>query len=258
MSGRPEAGYVVAVAGATGAVGSVLLSILEERAFPVSELRPLASKRSAGRTIRFRGEDLSVAVAEPDAFNDDDFAFFERFCDPDFVFGPTLARIDGILALRLANADIIPYDITLYSADLARHARSLEVRAEKLGMQLALDDLHAAVAALDTASRALSAALSQSLADGPHSSAALRRINKGLIALERIFVREDGLQGRPWSRSLYAAPDPFSGYAAWMLPGLRYEIETDNPGGIPDWEAVYVGAVEKLTRAIRKLAVTLP
>ena len=190
--------------------------------------------------------------------NYDDFAFFERFCDPDFAFAPTLARIDGILALRLANADIIPYDITLYSADLARHARSLEVRAEKLGMQLALDDLHAAVAALDTASRALSAALSQSLADGPHSSAALRRINKGLIALERIFVREDGLQGRPWSRSLYAAPDPFSGYAAWMLPGLRYEIETDNPGGIPDWEAVYVGAVEKLTRAIRKLAVTLP
>jgi N-acetylated-alpha-linked acidic dipeptidase len=58
----------------------------------------------------------------------------------------------------------------------------------------------------------------------------------------------DGLQGRPWSRSLYASPDPFSGYAAWLLPGLRYEVETGNAAGLPPWEARYAAAVRELTR----------
>ena len=47
--------YTVAVLGATGAVGREMISILEEYDFPVKELRPLASKRSAGKTLRFKG-----------------------------------------------------------------------------------------------------------------------------------------------------------------------------------------------------------
>ena len=156
--------------------------------------------------------------------------------------------------MRLANADIIPYDIPLYAADLTRHTRSLEQRAEKLGSSpLTFYDLRAAVATLDTASRALTEALSQSLATAPPPRTALHQVNKALIALERAVVHKAGLQGRPWSRSLYAAPDPFSGYVSWMLPGLRYEIETGNPEEIPDWERVYVAAVEELTGRMRKL-----
>jgi N-acetylated-alpha-linked acidic dipeptidase len=197
---------------------------------------------------------LSMSGASLYHSNYDSFAFFERFCDPDFVYGPTMARIDGILALRLANADIIPYDIPLYAVDLARHTRTLEQRAEKVGLSpLTFDILHAAVATLDTASRALTEALSQSLAAVPPSGKELRRVNKGLIALERAFVRKAGLQGRPWSRSLYASPDPFSGYASWMLPGLRYEIETENAEEIPAWEGVYVAAIKELTDRMRKL-----
>ena len=52
--------YDIAIAGATGAVGEALLRILEERDFPVGKLFPLASERSVGRTVRFRGEDLRV------------------------------------------------------------------------------------------------------------------------------------------------------------------------------------------------------
>ncbi len=55
------------------------------------------------------------------------------------------------------------------------------------------------------------------------------------------------MQDRPWSRSLYVSPDPFSGYASWMLPGLRYEIETDDPGDVPQWETRYVAAIDRLT-----------
>jgi aspartate-semialdehyde dehydrogenase len=69
-------GRVVAIAGATGAVGEVLLRILEQRNFPVAELRPLASERSAGTTVTFRGRQLPVQVARPDAFDGADFVFF--------------------------------------------------------------------------------------------------------------------------------------------------------------------------------------
>jgi aspartate-semialdehyde dehydrogenase len=67
---------VVAVVGATGAVGEILLRVLEERQFPVSQLKPLASTRSAGTTITFRGEAIAVEVACADAFEGVDVVFF--------------------------------------------------------------------------------------------------------------------------------------------------------------------------------------
>ena len=66
----------LAVLGATGAVGETLLKVLEERDFPLDELRLLASERSAGQTRRFRGEDVEVLLATEDAFEGIDIAIF--------------------------------------------------------------------------------------------------------------------------------------------------------------------------------------
>ena len=60
--------YTVAVLGATGAVGQEMIKILEERNFPVGKLVPLASARSAGKTLRFRGEDVTIQEARDEAF----------------------------------------------------------------------------------------------------------------------------------------------------------------------------------------------
>jgi aspartate-semialdehyde dehydrogenase len=68
--------YNVAVAGVTGAVGKVFLSILEERKFPVKNLTPLASHRSAGKKIMFKGQELEVRELMKDSFNDIDIALF--------------------------------------------------------------------------------------------------------------------------------------------------------------------------------------
>jgi aspartate-semialdehyde dehydrogenase len=69
-------GYRVAIIGATGIVGQTQLGVLEQRDFPVAELRPLASGRSAGQTVRFRGQDVEVREATPDALDGLDFVFF--------------------------------------------------------------------------------------------------------------------------------------------------------------------------------------
>jgi aspartate-semialdehyde dehydrogenase len=66
----------VAIVGATGAVGEVLLQVLAERRFSVGELRPLASERSAGTTVRFGDRAVPVELARPEAFDGADFVFF--------------------------------------------------------------------------------------------------------------------------------------------------------------------------------------
>ena len=60
--------YTVAILGATGAVGQEMLNILEERNFPVGKLIPLASARSAGKTVKFKGEDVTIQLACDEAF----------------------------------------------------------------------------------------------------------------------------------------------------------------------------------------------
>ncbi|MCB2203953.1 aspartate-semialdehyde dehydrogenase [bacterium] len=68
--------YVIAVVGATGLVGRTMLQVLEEHSFPVRELRPLASERSAGSVIQFRGRDIPVHPVSADAFDGVDIALF--------------------------------------------------------------------------------------------------------------------------------------------------------------------------------------
>ena len=74
MTDRPA--LTVAVVGATGVVGGTMTRILEERGFPVGELRPMATARSVGRAVTFRGEEVPVREATPEAFEGVDIALF--------------------------------------------------------------------------------------------------------------------------------------------------------------------------------------
>ncbi|WP_405102098.1 aspartate-semialdehyde dehydrogenase [Oceanobacillus sp. FSL H7-0719] len=71
-----NAKYNVAVLGATGAVGTKILQILEKKNFPIKELKVLASKRSAGKTIQFNGNDITIEEATPESFKGIDIALF--------------------------------------------------------------------------------------------------------------------------------------------------------------------------------------
>ncbi len=69
-------GYNVAVVGATGAVGTKLIEMLEQTNLPLKNVKLLASKRSAGRKLLFKGEGLFVEELVPEAFDDVDIAIF--------------------------------------------------------------------------------------------------------------------------------------------------------------------------------------
>src|SRR4030067_2252945 len=97
--------YNVAVAGATGAVGHEMIATLEERNFPVDELRLLASERSAGKTLKFKGKDIKVRKLEYDSFKGIDYALFSAGASRSLEFAPKAVEsgtivIDNSSALR--------------------------------------------------------------------------------------------------------------------------------------------------------------
>ena len=99
----------VAVVGATGAVGSEMLRVLEQRDFPVAELRPLASARSVGSTVRFRDRELPVLECCDDSFTGIDLALFSAGAERSRSFAPAAVRagalvVDNSSAFRMDPA----------------------------------------------------------------------------------------------------------------------------------------------------------
>ena len=92
-----ERGYHVAIVGATGAVGQELLGILEERKFPVSRLSLLASKRSAGRTLGFAGNDYPVQELTERSFTGVNYALFSVSSAISKAFGPAAVRAGAVM-----------------------------------------------------------------------------------------------------------------------------------------------------------------
>ncbi len=87
----------VAIAGATGAVGGAMLDVLERRNFPIKELRLLASKKSVGKKIIFKGEELEVQLLAKDAFEGIDIALFSAGADRSLEFAPAAAKAGAIV-----------------------------------------------------------------------------------------------------------------------------------------------------------------
>lgn len=98
--------YTVAVLGATGAVGQEMIKILQERDFPVGKLLPLASARSAGKTLKFRGEDVTIVEARDEAFEGVDIVLGAAENDIAKRFAPAIVKagavfVDNSSAFRL-------------------------------------------------------------------------------------------------------------------------------------------------------------
>src|SRR5258705_6054974 len=102
-------GQRIAVVGVTGAVGQTTLKILEQRKFPVRDLKVYASERSVGKTVTFAGESIPVQRAGVDGFKDIDIAFFScgseqsREVAPMAVKGRAIA-IDEPIAFQMESA----------------------------------------------------------------------------------------------------------------------------------------------------------
>jgi aspartate-semialdehyde dehydrogenase len=114
-------GVVVAVVGVTGAVGQTTLKILEERKFPVRELRAFASARSAGKTVTFKGEAVRVEAVGPGAFKGVDIALFSAGSAQSKEYAPQAVKA-GAVVVDKSNAFRMDPQVPLVVPEINAHA----------------------------------------------------------------------------------------------------------------------------------------
>lgn len=166
-----------------------------------------------------------------------------------------LSRVVSAIAARLAHEPILPLDQRAVADDLSMKIASLAEWANELDAPFDAAALNTAVDAYRDAASGLGARLD---AAPVLSKGDLATLNARLRAFDRIWLHEEGLPGRPWWRNLYAASDPYSGYAAWMLPLLREAIESGEAETINHTIALYEDVLERLSNALRETTETLP
>ncbi|MBW8244218.1 M28 family peptidase [Muricauda oceani] len=186
--------------------------------------------------------------------NYDDFHFYEKFVDPEFQMGGTIEQWVGLMALRMANAEIIPYDVERYATDLKGHFENAVEKIQKFDKEFAgFDKVEQSLATLEENGKELSAAIQSALSSEKLSKKEIKEINKQLLALEKSFIDEKGMYFGSWYKSLYASTDPFSGYASWILPGLEYEMSSNSTERLEEWDERYAAAIADLAEKMIKL-----
>lgn len=174
----------------------------------------------------------------------DDFAYLSRWADSAFVHTPAFAGAMGVAALRLADADALPFRYTDYAARMAEHLEALEAsRSVALTPErIALETLGRTAAAVEERQR-------DALERG--DAATLAAIDRALRRVEQAFLDPGGLPGRPWYRHVLTAPGAGTGYAALPLPALAEALEAGEDSAIAAARRQLRGALERATEALR-------
>jgi N-acetylated-alpha-linked acidic dipeptidase len=153
----------------------------------------------------------------------DDHWWMEHIGDPTFEYHAALTRIWGVVALRLANSDILPFDFGANGAALHTFLDELQ-HANKIDpANLQLAGLERRIAEFSAAGEKLRKIIFSDLAAGDASSRQIRRVNAQLFQVESNWLNPAGIPGRPWfQHQLYAARYT---YAHLEFPGLTEAVE---------------------------------
>ena len=148
----------------------------------------------------------------------DNFDWFVRFADPDFLYTQQQARILGLEVLHMADADVLPMDYRAYGQEI--HGYLEQARSRSLGRDMKLD-FGPALEAAERFRQAGAAMLARQSGAAPGAGA----MNRALFSAERALLLQGGLPRRPWYRHSIYAPGEFTGYAAVVIPGVNEAID---------------------------------
>lgn len=151
----------------------------------------------------------------------DDFYWMKHFGDPTFAYHATLARVLGVLTLRLAESDVLPFDYEEYGSDVQVYLGELAARLQRHG-----GEGKVTLEAAERAAREFTEAateLKRAFADTKIDNAAA--LNRELVSVERSLLNPTGLPRRPWYKHTIFAPGTYTGYAAVVFPGVREAVD---------------------------------
>ncbi len=150
----------------------------------------------------------------------DNFAWFKKFGDPDFRYEQQMARIYGLEMIRMADADVLPYNYEDYGKEILVYLDGAKTKAkDRFGDKT--PDFAPAV----EAARHLQAAGGKMLQKQRKFPADAERMNAKLREAERALLIPEGLPNRPWFHHAIYAPGQYTGYAAVVIPGVNEAID---------------------------------
>ncbi len=157
----------------------------------------------------------------------DDFNWMKDFGDPTFSYHVALAQILGTLALRLDQADIVPFNYPAYALEIEHAATDVYVKITNEDDQDALEATLDAAAHLSASAHRASEAL-RSVTDSPLDVAKASELNHALASVDQELLAPDGLVGRPWFKHTIFAPGSYDGYTAMLIPGENDAVLRDD------------------------------
>jgi len=175
----------------------------------------------------------------------DNFAWFKKFGDPDFVYEQEMARIFGLEAVRMADADVLPYDYEEYGKEVSAYLDAARKRAEAKfgGRVLDFGPVNAAAHHFQTAGARMLAKQK----NPPRDVAAL---NQALRGAERALLVPQGLPHRPWFRHAIYAPGEYTGYAAVVIPGVNEALDKGDSEAARQQLAALASALDRAAKTL--------
>jgi N-acetylated-alpha-linked acidic dipeptidase len=154
----------------------------------------------------------------------DDFYWMNHFGDPGYRYHTLMSQLWGVTALRLANADLLPFDFASYASNVRQFVDEL-ARGKDMS-KLDLADVRKEIDNFEGAGKRLDESLGRKLASGQIDPKLALTLNHGMMQVERNWLNPDGIPGRPWFKHiLYGAR--FT-YAHLELPGLTEAVEAQD------------------------------
>ena len=183
----------------------------------------------------------------------DDFYWMNHFGDPGYRYHALMSQLWGVLALRLANADLLPFDFASYADNIRQFVAELSKGKDlsQLDLKPVLDGIND----FETAGMKLDSVLQQALASGKMDPKVAAEINAGLMQVERNWLNPDGIPGRPWFKHiLYGAR--FT-YAHLELPGLTEAVEKQDWATARQQAGILRNSLAKNTKLVNDLSARL-
>jgi N-acetylated-alpha-linked acidic dipeptidase len=172
-----------------------------------------------------------------------------HFGDPGYKYHTLMSQLWGVTALRLANADLLPFDFASYASNVRQFVN--ELAKGKDMSKLDLTAVRTEIDNFEAAGKQLNESLKSKLKSGTVDSKLSLTLNHGMMQVERNWLNPDGIPGRPWFKHiLYGAR--FT-YAHLELPGLTEAVEKQDWTTAKQQAEILQRALEKNTKVVDNL-----
>ena len=161
--------------------------------------------------------------------NYDSWSFMERFGDPGYRYHTAAARVGTAMMMRLANADVLPYDHVEFARTMRRYLAPVDAGFKAIGSSATSAPLARAIDRMEAAAGEFARARNSALARGI-SLETQRVTNAALMRVERAMTRPAGLRTRPWYRNLIYVADEDNGYSTMVFPSINEALRSKDAG----------------------------